>query len=218
MTTIYVTRDTPLPTRRAHELYPTERSLILAALETYAHYPVWGDRVLDCGAGDGRWGQALRTLHSRATLHGVELRRVQKPEGFDKWWACRDFLKFHPPWLYDHAIGNPPYNLAERFVRHTWELLAPGGRILFLLPLQFQASTRRYHGLWVTHPPTLVAVVSPRPSFGLNQHGRRGTNGTDYGLFVWDKALDGACAGTARRWETELFTYEPEYNNQLEDK
>lgn len=27
MTTIYVTRDTPLPARRAHELYPTAPSL-----------------------------------------------------------------------------------------------------------------------------------------------------------------------------------------------
>jgi hypothetical protein len=114
-------------------------------------------------------------------------------------------------------VGNPPYGpkvdgvlLTERFIRHSWDLLAPGGRIIFLLRLAFQAGIGRYWGLWSDLPPTLVAVVCPRPSFGKNSKGKRGTNGTDYGLFVWDRALDGRCAGTPRRWASELFIYEPE--------
>jgi hypothetical protein len=219
MTTIYINRDTPLPARRKHEHYPTEdRVLIRAALETYALAKGGSPGyILDPGAGDGRWGLAAKALYPGATVHGVELRRVRKPAGFARWWACRDYLKFHPAVRYGLAVGNPAYGpkvdgvlQAERFIRHTWELLAPGGRTIFLLPLQLQAGVGRYHGLWSELPPTLVAVVSPRPSFGLNSKGRRGTNGTDYGLFVWDKTLDGSCAGTPRRWPTELFVYQPE--------
>jgi hypothetical protein len=209
VTTIYVRADTPLPRRRRHEFYPTERALIRAALAQYAHHPA-GDPVLDPGAGDGRWGQEVKALYPGAEIHGVEKRRAPKPAGFDLWRARKDFLKFYPRVKYGLAVGNPPYDQAEEFVRHTWKLLAPGGRIVFLLPLQFQVGVGRYNGLWTELPPTLVAGVCPRPSFGKNKHGRRGTNGTDYGLFVWNKGLDGCPVGTPRAWPFELFIYEPE--------
>jgi hypothetical protein len=230
MTTIYVTR--PLPSRRPYELYPTERTLIRAALKRYALAKGGSPGyILDPGAGDGRWGQAAKALYPGAHLAGVELRDTDEPEGFDYWLSGGNFLEFDP-WLvwvrYNLICGNPPYGpkipekrldpkkgeiwvnvpLAEHFIRHGFDLLAPGGRMIYLLPLQLQAGKDRYNNLWVTHPPTLVAVVSPRPSFGLNMHGRRGTNGTDYGIYCWDKALDGSPCGTARRWVTELFCYE----------
>lgn len=233
MTTIYVTRDTSLPTRRAHELYPTERALIRAALTAYAIEPPGGFIPLDCyperyiersggyildpGAGDGRWGLAAKALYPDALVMGVEERNVPMPEGMDAWLRRKSFLSFFPGVRFGLICGNPPYGpkvggviLAEHFIRIGFDLLAPGGRMIYLLPLQMMAGKDRYNNLWRTHPPTLVAVVSPRPSFGLNQHGRRGTNGTDYGLFVWDKGLDGTCAGTARRWACEPFCYEPD--------
>lgn len=242
MTTIYVTRDArdALPARRAHEHYPTEPALIRAALERYALAKGGAPGyILDPGAGDGRWGQAAKALYPGAHLAGVELREVEEPAGFDYWLSGGDFLDFDPgfAWVrYGLIVGNPPYGprldsgrrdakgrkvlvpLAEMFIRRGFDLLAPGGRMIYLLPLQLQAGKDRYHNLWVTHPPTLVAIVSPRPSFGLNTKGRRGTNGTDYGLFVWDKSLEaspsvgtqaGQCAGTARRWACELLEYEP---------
>lgn len=232
MTTIYIRADTPLPKRRRAEHYPTERALIRAALERYA-LEKGGEPgyILDPGAGDGRWGQAAKALYKNAHIAGVESRRVDEPDGFDYWLDDFDFLKFKIPFSfvrYGLICGNPPYGpkldsgrrderrrkilvpLAEFFIRIGFDLLAPGGRMIYLLPLQMQAGKDRYNNLWVTHPPTLVAVVSPRPSFGLNAKGRRGTNGTDYGLFVWDKTLDGACAGTPRRWASELFLYKPD--------
>lgn len=217
MTTIYIRSDTQLPRRRRAEHYPTERALIRAALERYALEKGGSPGyILDPGAGDGRWGQIAGELYPGSQVHGVEKRRVPRPEGFALWRNRCDFLSFRLRRelgiliRYDLVVGNPPYRWAEAFIRHAWELLAPGGRIIFLLPLQFQAGLGRYHGLWSELPVTRLAPVCPRPSFGKNSKGRRGTNGTDYGLFVWDKALDGACAGTARRWEVELFEYEPD--------
>lgn len=222
MTTIYVTRPDALPARREHDHYPTERALIRAALERYAP-PGFAGRALDPGAGDGRWGQALKALRPRCEVHGIELRQVEKPDGFDLWQGGCDYLRFRPWARYGLICGNPPYGpkvagvpLAEHFIRHGFDLLVPGGRMIYLLPLQMQAGKDRYNNLWVTHPPTLVAVISPRPSFGLNAKGRRGTNGTDYGLFVWDKTPDGSPVGTARRWATELFYYEADKESKGE--
>jgi hypothetical protein len=249
MTTIYVRADTNLPARKRHEHYPTERSLIKAALTRYAiepaggfilgqgvnarYIPRPGGYVLDPGAGDGRWGQAAKALYPDAEVQGVELRNVEKPDGIDAWIRQKNFITFYTAVRYGLICGNPPYGpkvpeerkggkrvsvpLAEHFIRRGFDLLAPGGRMLYLLPLQLMAGKDRYNNLWRTHPPTLVAVVSPRPSFGLNRHGRRGTNGTDYALFVWDKALDGdqrecvrSPVGTPRCWLTEPFIYQPQ--------
>lgn len=218
MTTIYIREGTPLPRRRRHELYKTELALVRAAVKEYAFDPA-GDPVLDPGAGDGRWGQTVKALYPLAEIHGVERRRVLRPEGFELWASRKDFLSFRPKTRYGLILGNPPYGplingvlQAELFIRHAWDLLENGGRLLFLLRLAMQAGIDRYEGLWTTHPPTLVATVSRRPSFGKNRHGRRGTNGTDYGLYLWNKGLDGRPEGTPRAWPTELFYYEPDKN------
>lgn len=214
MTTIYVKEGTALPRRREHELYPTEWNLIRAALSRFVGRVY--RTVLDPGAGDGRWGLVLKALSPASHVHGVEIRPLAQPPGFEQWWVC-NFLMFYPRVAYELIIGNPPYGpilsgvtQAEHFIRKAWSMLACGGRMIFLFPLSLQASETRYDSLWVELPPTLVAVCSRRPSFGKNQHGRRGTNGTDYAIFVWDKTSAGGPLGIPRRWPTELISYEPD--------
>lgn len=208
MTTIYVTKDTTLPERRAYELYPTERNLIRAA---FSHRPGKVATILDAGAGDGQWGMVAREFYPQAIIDGVEIRDLPKPAGFDGWYCC-DFLTFQPASLYDLIISNPPYgpevggvSTAERFVRHSWNLVAPGGTMIFLLRLAFQAGVDRYKGLWFDLPLWKSLICSRRPSFY-----DRGTNGTDYSIYIWRKKADGQPLGVSRRWFTELLIYDRE--------
>jgi len=60
-----------------------------------------------------------------------ELRQVERPAHTDAW-IVGDFLSVRPAPV-DLIIGNPPYKLAQPFVRHALTLLAPGGALLFLL-------------------------------------------------------------------------------------
>lgn len=205
MTTIYVDKSRPLPERAENDLYRTELSLIRAALEAY--YLPYAQTILDPGAGDGRWGAAAREFGQPFDLVGVELAAVCQPSAFTDWYPETDYLRWTWPWerSFDLVIGNPPYRLAEAFIRKSWDLLTPGGRMVFLLPLQYMASTSRFHGLWTEIPPVTVAVCSRRPSF----YGGR-TNGTDYGLFVWDKDRWGMPAGKPRGWQTTLLLHERE--------
>lgn len=133
MTTIYIDK-TNLPSRRAFDHYPTERTLITAALKA-AHPSTSSGRgpenvesILDPGAGDGRWGAIAKTFYPAAILHGVELRQAPRPAAFDGWYT-QDFLTFTPARQYDLIVGNPPYGprrngkpLAEWFIRHSWQL------------------------------------------------------------------------------------------------
>jgi len=203
MTTIYISKDkADLPERHANDLYVTERSLIHVAMLHYA--PVSTRSVLDIGAGDGRWGQIAADYTSPEHVVGIELEDKPRPDGFTQWYSPQDFLTFDWVEKYDFIVSNPPYFIAEEIIRRAWEILAPGGTMIFLLRLAFMAGISRYKGLWSQIYPWRVGVLSRRPSF----YGG-GTNGTDYGLFVWRKTttLDGPY-GRPQGWQVDLLYHE----------
>lgn len=196
MTTIYVTDKTTLPERRFADFYPTEKTLIRAALAEFC--PPTAAAILDIGPGDGRWGQLARLRTGGAALVGVDLRPLARPAGFTAWHTA-DFMTWPgPAESFDLIVSNPPYHIAEKIIRRAWGMLADGGTMIMLLRLAFQAGTGRAGGLWQDCPLTSVGVCSRRPSFYDG-----GTNGTDYGVFCWVKGK-----GTPGRWSTVLINYE----------
>lgn len=95
---------------------------------------------------------------------------------------------------YDLIIGNPPFNEAEYHVRHAVRQLKPGtGRLAYLLRLNFLGSMERTD-FWAKYRPIKVYAITPRPDFltpeltpVLNKHGKKGTDATEYALFVWSR-------------------------------
>ena len=208
MTTVYVSDKDKLPERHKNDLYVTEKNLIRAAYEEFVTEYV--NRCLDVGAGDGRWGNVLLEYQPGAELTGVEIEDVPVNDAFDFWHTNTDYLEWAEDSRnndddggYDLIVSNPPYYIAEPILRASWEILVPGGQMIFLLRLAFQASQGRYHGLWNDLYPKEVAVCSRRPSF----YGG-GTNGTDYGIFVWEKDDWGNPVGASRMWITSLINYD----------
>jgi len=205
MTTIYVSDKDKLPPLREAGFYPTELTLINAALREFI--PIWGniDSILDIGAGDGRWGKIASVVYMPKYVVGVDIRNLPKPQKFTDWHPRTDFLEWQPEQKIDLILSNPPYHIAEEIIRHAWPMLARGGTMMMLLRLSFQAGVTRGEELWQEIPPSFVAVCSRRPSF----YGR-GTNGTDYGVFVWERSLDGSNMGTPGKWMTSLLLHERE--------
>lgn len=201
MTTIYVDKDTVLPERKENDLYSTEFNLVRAAVGRFA--PLDATSVLDIGAYDGRWGIIAAEKTGAVIVAGVEIMDMPKPDGYTHWAANQDYLEWEAPFGFNLIVSNPPYNIAERIIRKAWSELLPGGTMIMLLRLAFQASVMRYHGLWSEIFPHTVAVCSRRPSF----YGG-GTNGTDYGIYVWKKYSDGVPVGSPRAWDVELLLYE----------
>lgn len=175
----------PLRKRDPMDHYPSPLALCRAAVGlvgTLAQPAT--PRVLDPGAGTGPWGRAARERWGHhATITGVELDKKHRSNPIYDQWVQDDFLSWHSDPIYSLVIGNPPYVLAEEFVRKSAALLAPGGRILFLLRLGFLASQGRGRGLFKTYPPTTVYVCATRPSF-LGETSRK-TDATEYALFSW---------------------------------
>jgi hypothetical protein len=88
---------------------------------------------------------------------------------------------------YDLIIGNPPFGLAEEFVRYSLSLLDKNGWLVFLLRLAFLEGQDRGRGLWSEFPLHTCGVYSPRPSFT----GDGKTDATAYAAYVWQKGFAG---------------------------
>lgn len=79
---------------------------------------------------------------------------------------------------YKVVITNPPYSLAEAFIRHALNIRS-NPYVVMLLRLNFLASESR-HPLFMEYPPD-VYVLPNRPCFT----GDGKTDATEYAWFVW---------------------------------
>lgn len=73
----------------------------------------------------------------------------------------RDFLTAEPPTEYDWIITNPPFRLADAFVRRAVSFQKP---VALLLKSQFWHAEKR-RNLFYLHPPIYVLPLTWRPSF-----------------------------------------------------
>jgi SAM-dependent methyltransferase len=169
--------------RDPNDFYPTPIELCYRALKSIEW--LQPKRILDPGAGAGPWGTAAKQIWPGAYVVGSELRESPCPPAYDEW-HIGDFMNGVESVLgqtFDLVMGNPPYKYSEQFVRLGLATLRPGGRLLFLLPLQFLASKRRGRGLYRETCLLNVDVCVSRPSFTGNGK----TDATDYGLFTWGR-------------------------------
>ena len=127
----------------------------------------------------------------------------RKPAGtvYDAWHVT-DYLKWarcapdedRP----DLIIGNPPFNLAEEFIRASLGLIAGGGRVAFLLRLGL-LETQKRADLWRAYPPARVSVLIQRPSFT----GDGNTDAAAYGIFLWTSPAPRSTALDWLSWQPE---------------
>jgi hypothetical protein len=183
-----ITTTKVLRPRDPHDHYPTPLDLCRKALREYAptNYESRVHHIGDPGAGTGVWGVAARDRYPAADITGWELRDITAHSAYSTW-IHGDYLSSAQTPMYDLICGNPPYALAEPFIRRALRQLQPGGTLIFLLRLAFLAGQARGHGLWRESPPVQVGVCSRRPSFTGNGK----TDATDYAIFVWRAGWQG---------------------------
>jgi hypothetical protein len=155
-------------------------------------------RFLDAGCGTGVWGRGmsdawlLSNWASTPTLIGVDIQPNIDPAClvYDKE-ITTDFLAYDDEYGFDLVFGNPPYSLAEEFVRHAYYLIGQDDYVFFLLRLSFLEGIKRCRGLYKDIPLKRVYVCSRRPSF-FSSDGKRNTTDTlAYGMFLWQKGYRG---------------------------
>jgi hypothetical protein len=157
---------------------------------------------LDAGCGDGIWGQAAQCLwwasdeeNFDADIDGIDINpQFQQPpnETYNYNKIIKgDFLTYDfGNRSYDIVFGNPPYSVAEEFIRKAYSLVIPEGYVYFLLRLSFLEGINRGKYLFKEIPLKRVYVLSRRPSF-FSVNGRHTTDTLAYAMFLWQKDYTG---------------------------
>lgn len=182
--------------RSPRDLYKTPPELATAAmirlsLDEYSRIPFGFG--LDAGCGNGVWGKAASNIVD--IVYGIDL--VPTVLEKDMWnfgmVYTGDFLSYSTLQPLEIIFGNPPYSLAEEFVRHSFELLKEDGLVYFLLRLSFLEGIKRCRGLFKEFPLKKVYVCSRRPSFFSSDGERHTTDTLAYAIFLWQKGYRDVC-------------------------
>jgi hypothetical protein len=191
MDTLLRKRESHIWDRDEHDFYiePAWVADRLFACEPFAA----GATVMDPACGTGNVLRAARA----AGFHAVGIDIVARTE--DPLVETQDFMA--GPWparmtpgfqFPDYIVSNPPFRLAESFVKHA--LQRATSKVAMLLPVSWLNGHKR--SLWLEQTPLRrVWIISPRPSMPpgavILAGEKPGGGKTDFAWFVWHRDYDG---------------------------
>lgn len=152
--------------RNEADFYPTPPECTLALLEHWTPVnivwePACGDGAISRVLSDAGYATVSTDLHNR---------------GYGDWTA--DFLVDRPPATFGSIVTNPPFSLAEKFIRRAASFGVPFA--MLVKSTYWHAATRAK--IFEETRPEMVIAMTWRPSFDL----RRGTSPTmDVIWTVW---------------------------------
>lgn len=188
--------------RSPRDFYITPLELADAAIHQLrwdyfqGNYPKY---VLDAGCGTGIWGLPFSR---ESYVCGIDINPNVDDLTMHYYDEVKqgDFLRFNVMAKYDLVYGNPPYSLAEQFIRHSFDLIQDKGYIYFLLRLSFLEGMKRGKGLFKEFPIKRVYICSRRPSF-YSTNGKHTTDTLAYAMFLWQKGYAGKTELSFLDWE-----------------
>lgn len=175
----FVLSPQPTVKRRADidgpDFYPTPAWATHALIE---NEPFWGD-IWESACGDGAMSTVLETL-------GLP---VRSSDLYDRGFGDVGLDFTSASGRHANVITNPPYNLAEDFVRAGLQIAEK--KLALLLRLAFLEGAARQRSIFSQQPPARVWVFSERITFYPKNAQRKGSGTTAYAWFVWDQEHHG---------------------------
>lgn len=173
--------------RNASDYYITPIAEIEKFLgEVLNHEPTFlGGTILDpCAGGDEHNEMSYPVALQKFTTQEIITLDIRSDSKAD--YTGVDYLKYNISQVAWNIISNPPFYLAPEFIQKALDDVLPGGFVTMLLRLNFFGSAKRYTSMWSDGlMPKYCFVHSRRMPFGLNKHGKVGTDSIEYAHFVW---------------------------------
>jgi len=202
--------------RKKRDLYQTPHGLVRAAIDLFVDTVILHSDdlfifcIVDLGCGDGRWAEYWKERRPQDVVYGIDVSSELFPPESETnvIYIEHDVLDYRelelPP--IDFIIGNPPFSLAELFVRAAYGLDAED--IFFLFPISFSGSQTRYNGLFQDKFYAKKWVLSRRPSFFSTESGNKTTDMMEYGLFCWQtRESFGYAEERVFMWDYHILDY-----------
>ena len=143
----------PTRGRVARDFYTTNPQSVEAFIT--AHKPLLaGKTILEPCVCTGNIAEVLKAHGANVT--GVDIEDYGYPGT-----VVADFLQWPPEELFDGIITNPPFCLAEEFVRHSLKCIKDGGEAAFFIKIQFLEGQKRQK-FFKKFPPKYIYVFSSR--------------------------------------------------------
>lgn len=170
--------------RQPNDFYETPGWAIDAVLDHLGIGPDFDGYVIDPGSGTGAIAERVARRAPKADIRGVEqdegllaTAKASRADGIA--WEQADWLTWQPDGVPDLVIANPPYKIADAFVRKALEVAGKKATVAMLLRSTFlvpkaRRPLRKEFGL----PDKLE--LERRPSFN-----RSGTDATEYAWLIW---------------------------------
>lgn len=173
--------------RNKDDYYITPKWLVEDFLKAFtADQPHFNPQLIvdPCAGGDAvndmPYPEVLKTFFRQARFVTYDIR--QDSRAIFK----VDYLKHQSQFAPDLIMSNPPFVLAEEFIKKSLADLTGNGTLIFLLRINFLGSQKRLP-FFKDFLPHYCYVSSKRPSFKKGP-----TDATEYAHFVWMKSLQKA--------------------------
>lgn len=162
--------------RPENDFYQTPDAAVLMLLRAWETYMLPPRRILEPAAGGQALLGPLREMWPDAEIVARDLAPGPGDEGIVE--QC-DFWLDDRPEVFDAVITNPPYNIAEIFVRQSMTKVRRGGHVAMLLHGNFLGTAERAD-LWKTMLPEWIFVLPFRPAYKAGR-----TYNVWSGWYVW---------------------------------
>ncbi len=178
---------------RKDDLYetPEPATRVLLKAESLPH-SIW-----EPAAGRGAIVRVLRAAGHRVLAS--DLVDYKEPSHF----VGRDFLMERLPQGCEAIVTNPPFKLADQFVRHALEL---SPIVIMLLRLAYLESERRRDILEHSHLARVHVFRNRLPMMhrdGYSRTSRQGSSAIPFAWFVWDASHVGPTELRRISWESK---------------
>ncbi|QCE35824.1 hypothetical protein FAI40_10465 (plasmid) [Acetobacteraceae bacterium] len=152
--------------------------------------------IWECACGNGAMSEVLKKTNNK----------IISSDLYDRGYGETGIDFLSSDMVYDNIITNPPYNMAEQFVKKGISLTRQ--KFALLLRLAFLEGCHRQKNLFSKTPPSRVWVFSERITFYPEGMKKRGSGTTAYAWFIWEKNTK----------ETTLKWFPPKYKPHLKSK
>ena len=177
--------------RAEDDFYATNPKDVQSFLSHYDYDSIQG-LVLEPCIGAGHIAKELNKLGT-VEIDGFDIK--DRNSGFNV--RIEDFLTADVEQKYDFVITNPPYSLAENFIRKSMDCIKDKGKVIMFLKLQFLEGTGRKE-LFDLYPPKYIYVCRKRAQplrMGSEidpKTGKKWASSTIcFAWFVWEKNFEG---------------------------
>lgn len=203
------------------DFYETPYALAARGVEL-AYQSMHGSGIvqycLDPALGTGVYAQAMMDKFPNAEIYGIDLYDQNPPDDLLYDLADNvtgyDFTKI-PTWKhdggphrgqvdgwphsYDLIVTNPPFSLAEEYIKTGYQLLGTGGVMCLLLKAEYYCGQGRIERLFTNGLNPWKIVVPYRSRISFDGSGK--TNTIDHAYYIWVKHWAGVQWNTTIEWE-----------------